>query len=86
MRDFETKNRVFGKFNVVDFHVGDKWRSLCECGAVNLFTRADMESGRAHCRCSHAGYLLLQKKSAGPRSRSRKEYFARRHDGLPAAG
>jgi hypothetical protein len=86
MRDFALTNRVFGKFNVVDFHAGDKWRSLCECGAVNLFTRADMENGRAHCRCSDAGYLSLQKMSAEPWSRSRKEYIAQRHDGLPAPG
>jgi hypothetical protein len=69
MRDLDLKSAVFGKFNVVDFHAGDKWRCLCECGAVNPFTRADLESERAHCRCSVPGWLSLEKMTAGPRSR-----------------
>jgi len=66
MRDLELKTRV-SKFKVVDFHAGDKWRCLCECGAVNLFTRADLESGEAHCRCAETGNPLLERMNAGLR-------------------
>ena len=68
MRDSELKSGVFGKFKVVDFHAGDKWRCLCECGAVNLFTRADLESGRVRCKCAEAGDPSLDKMNAGLRS------------------
>ena len=73
MKDLERKSKVSGRFKVVDFHDGDRWRCLCECGAVNLFTRADLESGRARCRCAEAGDPSFEITNAGLRSSNLRE-------------
>ena len=68
MRDLALKSGGFGKFKVVDFHDGKKWHCLCECGAVNFFTRADLESGRARCKCAEVVDPSVEKMNVGLRS------------------